>query len=125
MASVSICDRCGAMLTQRAAGQIQLRTTIDYGNNQAEVLDKELCPDCIGAIVVVLEMTVDPVQRSYREPWRRPKSKEEGTNPELIGSIVTRVMKEITGSPESSSERRDNPGFNSKGKYADDDIAEA
>src|SRR5262245_36721684 len=79
LSSVNICDRCGALVQGIALGAINLVVSSD---SMAERLSKELCPGCVGEMVLLLETPLsDAPARAYKEPWKRPEEdKEQSVN---------------------------------------------
>jgi len=86
MSTVHVCDRCGAIVSEKAAGTISLRLSPN------EPLDPmSLCPDCVSTVYAVLtEAGVKPENPSYKVPF---SAKEDAA--ELASSLGAAVAKAV------------------------------
>lgn len=73
MASINMCDRCGAIGLEGAIG------TLVYHTAPTSMTHKlELCPTCMGSLVEwVGDATPSDQRTPFREPWRAPKAQIE------------------------------------------------
>lgn len=101
MSSINVCDGCSAMVKGSALGAVQIRTSGNY--QESEVVERELCPDCIASVVLLVEGEREPVQRVYKDGWKRDDAASKsvletlGDTPanQAIANIVTEVMQQM------------------------------
>lgn len=106
MASVNICDRCGSLVRGAALGSVSL---VVSSESMAERISKEICPGCVGDLVLTLEVPISPAKNAYREPWARPAEQtDSATLEQLAGELFERLMKRQNAiESKSSDDRRD------------------
>ncbi len=91
LGTVNICDLCGSLAQGVAIGAIILTTSSDP--DTYETIKKEVCPGCVGEIVALLEMTREPRNTGYREPFKRPEKDAPGLG-ELGGVQLETLLAE-------------------------------
>lgn len=70
MATITMCDRCGAMGIQTAVGTLVFHTE---PNGRTE--KRELCPDCVSELVSWVNQVPERESRlAFREPYRELES---------------------------------------------------
>lgn len=68
MATITMCDRCGAMGIQSAVG-----TFVFHTDPNARTEKKELCPECVAELVAwANETPVRDNRLAFRDPYREP-----------------------------------------------------
>lgn len=92
MASINLCERCGSMVTGNALAGINIRTGGEY---ESETIQKEVCPDCIGAIIAIVEAETDPNERAYRKPWKRADEEPKSVAATLANTPLKDVIQEV------------------------------
>lgn len=76
MATINMCDRCGALGMENAVG-----TLVAHASPNGKTEKREICPDCFGEFMAWLLTT--PTRNNvgpFREPWKAQTSRELETS---------------------------------------------
>lgn len=93
MATLNMCERCGAMALSKAMGGVQ---SWDSPNQQLTDA-QELCPGCVGEFHTFMKgepvSVGDRPKTGYRQPWEEPKSGLDTVSTEdLAKALLTRQI---------------------------------
>lgn len=85
MSAVHVCDRCGAIVAEKALATLALRLS---PNDVADPL--ALCPDCVSGIHAFLSAEVSPEQAAYKQPFRPATSPDENAKAQeaLVAAVI-------------------------------------
>lgn len=92
MGSINICDMSGDFVNGEALGSVTLITSANH--RKAETIHKEICPECVAALVGILESGHDQhSKKAHTKAWERPKVAED-SGEQSVRSIIRQVVEE-------------------------------
>lgn len=95
MAGISVCDRCTSLVKGIAIGQISLGTSSDHSTR--ELINKELCPECVREILEFLEKEIPSREvRAFDKAYIRPKEKNGGLDDASAEELAKEFIKRMS-----------------------------